>query len=1246
MIDNAWTTGSLEYRISGISDLREQDVQVRAVNASGDGEWSEARNSVPLRIGPSEPRIASGSPSGGDRTITINWSQPVHSGASSVIAYDIRYIRADGDTTNESSWTLVDNAWTSGALTYTITGLENWVLYLIEVRAVNSNGDGDWTSTRRATPQGSDHPPAGDPEITIAADASSVSESQMMTFTLHRTGAPLESLRVNVGVTETGRILSSYRNMRTFERGLTTVELPVTLRNDTVDEDDSVVTAEVRSGSGYSVGSQGSANSTAMDDDHVPVTLAWNSNALVVAEGDGAVTLVAVATTTKDKMPESGFSFEVIATSSDGTASQPDDYGRLSGRATFDRSDFSSVTVDGQQRYQAVKQFPVTIVDDDVRRGPSRHLPPRWSTPTPSPPYLTGGSSTATVSISDDELVPVTISWQQSALTVNEGSGSAVLRAVATTTEDTRPEEGFSFGVSVTTSDGTATQPGDYADLSASATFARSDFSRATVEGQQRYRAVKQFTVNIERDTDDEHDENFTATLAYSNPGPAHLQGGSDTMTVTIADDDHPKVTITADSGSAGESETMYFTLRREGVLDGPLSVNLRVTETGNMLASGRPTTAAFIAGGDTASVEVNLDNDNVDEDDSTVKVEVRSGTGYAISSAGSAQSTATDDDHVPVTLEWDRSALTVAEDSGTATLRARAVTTKDKRPEEGFSFGVTVSYSDGAATQPADFTPGATTATFDRGDFTRTTVSGRTRYRAEKEFTVTLQNDSTDEPDETFTATLSYSDDSRPELQGPDPTTTVTISDSDEPRVSIAADADTVVESTRQITFTLRREGLLDARLRANVRITESGRVLASSRSSAAVFNANSDTATLTVSLTDDTEDEDSSEVTVEVVDGTGYLPGSPRSARTTVTDDDHVPVTLRWEELNLTVSENEGSAILTAVVITDRDKMPESGFSFEVSVDTADGSAVQPGDYSNLASTAMFDRGDFTRIAIGSQYRYQAVERFFVPIINDTEFEPDEYFTATLVYSDPSPPHLGGGNSRAKVTIDDDDQVPVTLGWEQPELAVFEDAGRVTLRAVATTTQDRMPEKGFAFDVSVFTTDGTATQPGDYTLLSVTDTFAWNEFSRVTVDGQRLYRAAKEYHVDLLSDATQEANETFTVNLAYSTPGQDNLFEGDLVATVAIIEDVTSTVDLQLTVTALPTRISQGDTLTYQYTIMNNGRLWQRALPLSATWTATSLLCPAIVLRTAATPENQLGARLRVPWQSSRPGRPTRSL
>ena len=33
----------------------------------------------------------------------------------------------------------------------------------------------------------------------------------------------------------------------------------------------------------------------------------------------------------------------------------------------------------------------------------------------------------------------------------------------------------------------------------------------------------------------------------------------------------------------------------------------------------------------ETAGIEVNLDDDNVDEGDSTVEAEIRSGTGYAI---------------------------------------------------------------------------------------------------------------------------------------------------------------------------------------------------------------------------------------------------------------------------------------------------------------------------------------------------------------------------------------------------------------------------------------------------------------------------------------------------------------------------------------------------------------------------------------------------------------------------------------
>ena len=55
----------------------------------------------------------------------------------------------------------------------------------------------------------------------------------------------------------------------------------------------------------------------------------------------------------------------------------------------------------------------------------------------------------------------------------------------------------------------------------------------------------------------------------------------------------------------------------------------------------------------------------------------------------------------------------------------------------------------------------------------------------------------------------------------------------------------------------------------------------------------------------------------------------------------------------------------------------------------------------------------------------------------------------------------------------------MPVTLGWEQTEVAVDEDDGSVTLRALAITTTDKRPEDSFTFDAIVTTVDGSATQP-----------------------------------------------------------------------------------------------------------------------------------------------------------------------
>ena len=430
------------------------------------------------------------------------------------------------------------------------------------------------------------------------------------------------------------------------------------------------------------------------------------------------------------------------------------------------------------------------------------------------PPTGSAPRASARTTVHDNEHVPVTLAWEQIAVTVDEGAGTANLRAMAVTTEDKRPEAGFSFEASIYTSNGTAIQTEDYTTLSETVVFQQSDFRQATVNGQRRYRAIKQVSVSIVDDTMDEPDEDFRVTLAYSGSSAPHLQGGPANVDVTI-----------------------------------------------------------------------------------------------------------TDNDHVPVTIEWTLSAIGASESYGPVTLEAEAVTIKDKAPESGFSFRVSVTTRDGSAQRDLDYRPLSTTAIFSQADFHREEVLGNMRYVALKEFVVTILEDIVDEEDEEeFTVTLAYLDPSQPHLQGGSSTFTMTIG------------------------------------------------------------------------------------------------------------DNDHVPVVLSWEQDEVTVGEplNSGGTTeetLTVFATTTKDKMPESGFTFDITVNTADGSARQPGDYEQLSETLTFERTDFSSSTVNGQNRYRAEKTVTLGVAYDGTVEQDETFTVTAAYSGPSQPHLLPPNHvTATATITDD--------------------------------------------------------------------------------------------------------------------------------------------------------------------------------------------------------------------------------
>ena len=312
------TPSNRSYTITELTGGVKYEFQLRAHNDSGHGPWSQAAGEEPTTVAPSASTIAS--VTRGDRTLAVVWTAPADTGGGGITAYDVRHIETSEDETVESNWTVRDNAWRSGGLRYTVTGLTNATEYDVQVRAVNSAGDGAWSGTVTGTP------------------------------------------------------------------------LP----------------------------------------DDIPITLEWEEASLDVAEDAGSAVLKAVFTTTLDAPPEADFTFDVVLTTTDRGATRGDDYTPPPSSATFVASDFIQTDVNGQQRYQATRDFTAAIIDDDLDER-DEDFRVRLAYATPGLPHLQGGPATAAVTIQDND--PPEVSGMVAINYAENGSGR-VARYTATNLEN------------------------------------------------------------------------------------------------------------------------------------------------------------------------------------------------------------------------------------------------------------------------------------------------------------------------------------------------------------------------------------------------------------------------------------------------------------------------------------------------------------------------------------------------------------------------------------------------------------------------------------------------------------------------------------------------------------------------------------------------------------------------------------------------------------------------------------------
>ncbi|WZP01061.1 Calx-beta domain-containing protein [Isosphaeraceae bacterium EP7] len=227
-----------------------------------------------------------------------------------------------------------------------------------------------------------------------------------------------------------------------------------------------------------------------------------------------------------------------------------------------------------------------------------------------------------------------------------------------------------------------------------------------------------------------------------------------------------------------------------------------------------------------------------------------------------------------------------------------------------------------------------------------------------------------------------------------------------------------------------------------------------------------------------------------------------------------------------DVTVNENEGTATFTVSLSR------PSGEAISVVADTANGSAVAPGDYTATSSILTFAPG------VTSQ-------TFTVPVVNDALNEATETLTVNLTGA------IGANiaDSVGVASILDDDPTP-TLSIDS--VTIDENAGTAVFTVTLSAASGQSVSVGFA------TAPQAATAPADYQAVAGTLTF---------LPGGAL---TQTIIVPIVDDAIFETSESFLLNLSAPT----NATLSNTVGTGTIVDD-----EPEPTITITGLAMTEGD-------------------------------------------------------------------
>ncbi len=768
---------------------------------------------------------------------------------------------------------------------------------------------------------------------------------------------------------------------------------------------------------------------TITDDDELTVSVA--GPVANVEEGQTATFTVTVEPQTKDSTTAVVVSYEVDTGAS--TASSGDDYTAPSGTELTIGVGETSETIEIVTNTDSVLEPHETLVLELTGASTAGEVD------------VSATAATAQATIEDNGTVKVSVADRKASEGGSVGFEVRLSGAVSS-------EVVVSYA---TSEDGTGTNPAagtDYTAVSATELTFR--------PGEALMQTVAVATVEDELN---EADETFKLTISAPDPEVAGVSLGDAEAVGTITDDDELTVSVAGPVANVEEGQTATFTVTVTGTSTTAVVVSYEVdTDASTAAAPGDYTAPSEVeltigVGETSGTIEIVTNTDSVLEPHETLVLEL---TGA--STAGEVDVSAT-----------AATAQATIEDNGTV-----KVSVADRKASEGGSVGfevrlsgavsseVVVSYAtsaDGTGTNPAagtDYTAvSATELTFRPGEALMQTV------------TVATVEDELNEADETFKLTISAPD---PEVAGVslgDAEAVGTITDDDELTVSVAGPVANVEEG-QTATFTVTVEPQTK------------------DSTTAVVVSYEVDTDASTAAAPGDYTAPSEVELTI----GAGVASGTIE----VVTNTDAVLEPDETLVLKLTGASTAGAVGVSAtaatatiedngtvkVSVADRKASEGGSVGFEVRLSGAVSSEV-------VVSYATSEDGTGANPAAGTDYTaVSATELTFRPgealmqtatvaTVEDELNEADETFKLTISAPDPEVAGVSLGDAEAVGTIEDDDELTVSVAGP---VANVEEGQTATFTVTVTGTSTTAVVVSYEVDTDA----STAAAPGDYTALS----------------------------------------------------------------------------------------------------------------------------------------------------------------